>query len=346
MFFNIIIVKKILIIRFSSIGDIIQCMAVTGGFKNHHPKTELHWVVRKDLASLIKIDPRIDKIWEFDRELGMLGLLKLAFQLKKEGYSHIYDAHSNIRSNIVKTILNPLNLSSSKLITRRKHRIKRILLFKFGINKLPNPFRAFESFRSPIRKWDINNFETPDSNWVFPDEIENKCSKLINGYTQNTVTLVPSAAHDLKKWPVKYWQEVITQLSDKKFIILGGPDDHFCEDIRSVAPNRVLNLTGKTTLHESFYITSKANYVLSGDTGFLHAADLFNKHGIALIGPSAFGYPSGRNMKVFEIELTCKPCSKDGSTNCKIKEIKKCLIDIKPKKVIKEIAAHFEHNIR
>lgn len=329
--------KKILIIRFSSIGDIIQCMSITGGFKNAEQNVELHWVVRKDLASLIKIDPRIDKIWEFDRDLGMSGLIKLAFKLKAEGYTHVYDAHSNIRSNILKLILKPLGIGSSKLVTRRKNRIKRILLFKFGINKLPNPFKAFESFRSPLYKWGINNFYTPNNNWVFPDDITKHCEELISGFTENTVTLVPSAAHDLKKWPVKYWQEVIQNLPNLKFIILAGPQDTFTEEIKNAAPDRVLNLAGKTSLHESFCITSKANFVLSGDTGFLHAADLFNKPGIALIGPSAFGYPSGEKMKVFEVELPCKPCSKDGSTDCKIKEIKKCLMDITPDSVVAEI---------
>lgn len=333
--------KKVLIIRFSSIGDIIQCMSVTGGFKNKESNVELHWVVRKDLASLLKIDPRIDKIWEFDRELGFSGVIKLAKELKAEGFTHIYDAHSNIRSNILKFIIKPFGIGKPKLVTRYKHRFKRFLLFKFGINKLPNPFKAFESFRSPLYPWGINNFYTPDNNWVFPEKTVAKCSSLINGFTENTITLVPSAAHDLKKWPVKYWRQVIKDLSNYMFIILAGPDDTFCEKIKEEAPNRVLNLAGKTTLHESFCITSMANFVLSGDTGFLHAADLFNKPGIALIGPSAFGYPSGEKMKVFEVDLPCKPCSKDGSTSCKIKDTKKCLLDIKPEKVVLTIEQHF-----
>ncbi len=337
------VLEKVLIIRFSSIGDIIQCMSVTGGIKNKQPNVELHWVVRKDLASLLRIDPRIDKIWEFDRELGFSGLIKLARALKAQGYTHIYDAHSNIRSNILKFIIKPFGIGKPKLVTRYKHRIKRILLFKFGINKLPKPFKAFESFRSPLYKWGINNFYTPDNNWIFPEPIIEKCTQLIEGFRENTIVFVPSAAHDLKKWPVKYWRDVIHGLPDYKFIILAGPQDTFCEKIKEAAPNRVLNLAGKTTLHESFCITSMANFVLSGDTGFLHAADLFNKPGIALIGPSAFGYPSGEKMKVFEVELDCKPCSKDGSTSCKIKETKKCLLDIKPERVISSIEQHFSN---
>jgi heptosyltransferase-2 len=316
-------------------------MSVTGGFKNHHPNSEIHWIVRKDLASLLKIDPRIDHIWEFDRKAGIRGLMKLAFHLKNEGYTHIYDAHSNIRSTILKFILCPFNLCNwntrPKLVTRRKNRLKRLLLFKFRINLLPKPFRSFESFRKPLNKWNITNFYTPDSNWKFSKEVESKCADIMQYLPSKTITLVPSAAWELKKWPVHYWQKLITLLPDFHFVILAGPQDTFCEEIKRISPERVINLAGKTSLLESFCITDHSKYVVSGDTGFLHAADLFNKSGIALIGPTAFGYPSGKKMKVFERNLPCQPCSKDGSRKCKLKETKKCLTDIRPELLVKEI---------
>ncbi|MCW3806401.1 glycosyltransferase family 9 protein [Plebeiibacterium marinum] len=333
--------KKVLIIRLSSIGDIIQCMSVTGGFKNFNPDCELHWIVRKDLASLLRIDPRIDQLIEFDRKEGMLGLIKLAFKLKKEGYTHIYDAHSNIRSNILKAILNPLGMGC-KVITRRKNRFKRLLLFKFRINLLPKPFRAFESFRNPVYKWDINNFYTPHNNWIFPKETEDKCNKLLFNQPAKTITLVPSAAWELKRWPVDYWKKLITLLPDFHFNILAGPEDTFCQDIVDAAPTRVLNLAGKTSLLESFCITAKSPYVVSGDTGFLHAADLFNIPGCAIIGPTAFGYPTGEKMKIFERNLPCQPCSKHGDTTCKLKENKKCLTDITPEQIVEEIKLNLE----
>ncbi len=328
--------KKILIIRFSSIGDIIQCMSVTGGFKNHHPNCEVHWIIRKDLASLLKIDPRIDKLIEFDKKKGIVGLIKLAFRLKQEGYSHIYDAHSNIRSNVLKIILCSFGFNS-KLITRRKSRFKRMLLFNFRINLLPKPFRAFKSFRDPLKKWNITNFFTDNNNWVFPEETEKKCSELLNNQPSKTITLVPSAAWELKRWPINYWQKVVELLHDFHFNIIAGPNDNFCQEIANVDKSRVFNLAGKTSLLESFCITSKSKYVISGDTGFLHAADLFNVPGCAIIGPTAFGYPTGEKMKIFEMNLPCQPCSKHGNTKCKLKEIKKCLVDITPEQIVQEI---------
>ncbi|WP_430814277.1 glycosyltransferase family 9 protein [Carboxylicivirga sp. RSCT41] len=335
---------KILIIRLSSIGDIIQCMSVVTGLKNKFPNAEIHWVVRADMQSLVKIDPRIDTIWAFDRKEGFGGVFKLGAELKKEKFDLIYDAHSNIRSNILKLVLCPFGFckifNKNKLVTRRKDRFKRFLLFQFGINKLPKPFRALASFQTPLAKWEVNEFNTPFENWAFPPETEQKIEELVLSnipQDQKWVALVPSAAWELKRWPVKYWQDLVKTRHDLHFIVLGGPGDDFCEDIRSTAPERVINLAGKTSLMESFCTVWHAPYVISGDTGFLHAADLFQKPGQAIIGPTAFGYPSNPKMKIMEVDLPCRPCTKDGSTKCKIKEERKCLMDITPRMVAEAI---------
>ncbi len=335
---------KILVIRLSSIGDIIQCMSVVTGLKNKYPNAEIHWVARADMASLVRIDPRINKIWEFDRKEGFSGVFKLGAKLKAEKYDLIYDAHSNIRSNILKLVLCPLGICNlvqkNKLITRHKDRIKRLLLFKLGINLLPQPFKALDSFRNPIRKWEVNEFNTPFSNWQFPQSVQDKIDSLVLSQIpegKKWVALVPSAAWELKRWPVSYWQQLIELRPDLYFVVLGGPSDTFCEDIKSAAPDRVINLAGKSSLMESFCTVWHASFVISGDTGFLHAADLFQKNGLALIGPTAFGYPSGPNMKVMEVDLPCRPCTKDGNAKCKLKEIKKCMMDITPQQVAANI---------
>ncbi|MCU4155161.1 glycosyltransferase family 9 protein [Carboxylicivirga sp. A043] len=335
---------KILIIRLSSIGDIIQCMSVVTGLKNTFPNAQIHWVVRSDMQSLVKIDPRIDKAWAFDRKEGFGGVFKLGAELKKEKFDLIYDAHSNIRSNILKLVLCPFGIcnlmNKNKLVTRHKDRFKRFLLFNFGINKLPKPFRALASFQTPLAKWNVKAFNTPFENWAFPRETEQKIEELVLANLpegQKWVALVPSAAWELKRWPVKYWQKLVELRQDLHFVVLGGPGDDFCEEIRSVAPERVINLAGKTSLMESFCTVWHAPYVISGDTGFLHAADLFQKPGQAIIGPTAFGYPSNPKMKIMEVDLPCRPCTKDGSTKCKIKEERKCLMDITPRMVADSI---------
>ena len=337
--------KKFLIIRFSSIGDIIQCMTAVDGILNHYPDAEIHWIARKDMASFLAMDQRIHKIWGFDRKRGFKGLLKQAKDLKKEKFDFIYDAHSNIRSIILKTVLVPrwkrwFNIGP-KFTMRSKERIKRILLFKFRIDRFPMPFRGMLSFRKPLEKWGINDYSKVNEDWFFPLDLKQKMDEDIftqlKGEKSKLITLVPSAAWIMKRWPVSHWQKLVQLLPDYHFMILAGPDDVFCEEIESAAPERVLNLRGKTNLLESCYLVLKSNLVISGDTGFLHAADKFNVKALSLMGPTAFGFTTGEHIKTLEVDMKCRPCTKDGSGKCSQKIYQQCMVDITPEWVAKEV---------
>ena len=87
------------------------------------------------------------------------------------------------------------------------------------------------------------------------------------------------------------------------FVVIGGPDDAFCEEIAQTDPQRVVNLAGRTNLSESFYVVFRAEKVVSGDTGFLHAADVFRRSTVALLGPTAFGYPTNNEVVVLVSDL-------------------------------------------
>lgn len=327
---------KFLIIRFSSIGDIIQCMGIIGGIRERFEDVEIHWITRKDMVGTLSMDSRIDKIWAFDKAAGLSGLLSMAADLRKEHFDYIYDAHSNIRSNILKLILSPIPFVKPHVALRSKERGKRFLLFNFGINRFDKPFRGVVSFQKPLKKWGITHFPNDYNDWHFPEEI---ISKYENFVTKDTVTLVPSANWEMKRWPVSHWKALISLLPNYKFIILAGPSDTFCEEIRNVAPERVVNLAGRTSLMESCYLVSRSNLVISADTGFMHAADLFRVPALALMGPTAFGFPTGPTVEVLEINLPCRPCTKDGRGKCKQAVYQKCMVDITPKQIADRVIA-------
>ncbi|PXX97055.1 glycosyltransferase family 9 protein [Marinifilum breve] len=337
--------KKFLIIRFSSIGDIIQCMTAVDGILNHYPDAEIHWIARKDMSSFLAMDQRIHKVWGFDRQNGFEGILKQAKLLKQEKFDYIYDAHSNIRSLILKSVLVPIWKRylgiGPKFTMRSKERFKRILLFKFGIDCFPMPFKGMLSFRKPLEKWGIKDYSKFNEDWFFPTELKEKMEqqvfKNLKGDKRKLVTLVPSAAWQMKRWPVSHWQKLVDLLPDYHFMILAGPDDMFCKEIVEVAPERVLNLSGKTNLLESCYLVQKSNLVVSGDTGFLHAADKFKIPALSLMGPTAFGFTTGDHIKTLEVDMKCRPCTKDGSGKCKMNIYQQCMVDITPKWLADEV---------
>lgn len=325
---------KFLIIRFSSIGDIIQCMGVIGGIRERFPEAEIHWVTRKDMSSILAMDQRIDKIWAFDKSKGFSGLQEMARELKRERFDYIYDAHSNIRSNILKLKLGSFPGCKPHITVRSKQRWKRFLLFRLGINRFEWPFRGVVSYRKPLRKWGITQFPDSYTDWHFPAEFPEKLDALIG---PKTITLVPSANWEMKRWPVDHWKRLITLLPDNDFIILAGPGDTFCEEIKAAAPERVNNLAGKTSLLESCYLVRQSHMVVSADTGFLHAADLFRVPALALMGPTAFGFPTGPTAEILETDLPCRPCTKDGRGKCKQCVYQRCMVEITAERVAEKV---------
>jgi ADP-heptose:LPS heptosyltransferase len=218
-----------------------------------------------------------------------------------------------------------------KILVRSKNRFRRWLLFKFRMNALPKPFRGVASFQKPLLKWLSDEEVKAPQFFVDPTALAKAQETL--GSAGKVISLVPSAAWEMKRWPIEHWQKLILELQFENFVLLGGPEDKFCEQIRSVAPDRVKNLAGQLSLQESAAISSLSKLVVSNDTGILHVADQLGVPTIALIGPTAFGYPYHQNSQVAEIELWCKPCSKDGRGKCINDLYKRCLVEVTPSKV-------------
>lgn len=304
---------------------------------------DVHWITRSDLTPMLSTNPNLHKIWSYDKKTGLLGLFKMVALLRQEKFDYVYDAHQNVRSFIVRALLGiPRLKRGMKLAVRRKKRIARFRFFQFNVRSaLPMPFKAVRSFQAPLASWGLDFKKEYSTEWKFTDEVVARGKELVCTVFDEgkCITIVPSAAWELKRWPVEYWQELVRSMPDYRFVIIAGPDDLFTKEIEAVAPDRVINLAGKTSVLESFYIISKSNIVVSADTGFLHAADLFHINAIALMGPTAFGHPTGSSVKVLEINsLRCRPCTKAGNTSCMMpNEYRACLLDIKPKQVVKAI---------
>ncbi len=320
-------IKKILIIRFSSFGDIIHCRSILKPLKEEGVG-EISWLVRADLVGALEKEPNLDNLIPFERKAGLLGLIKLAWNLRKNHYDVLYDAHNNIRSLVVRLIV---GLWGPKVIVRPKERWKRFLLFKFGINRFPKPFRGMVSYWQPMRKALGFKGSLSPKEWPLePDPHEKEILK-------DRIVLVPATAWPMKSWPVENWKKLVEILGKEKFVILGGPTDNFCEDIKKVAPERVENWAGCYGLRESCTFAAHADFIVTADTGLQQVADLAGRKGISLIGPTAFGFPTMGTLKVLEADLPCRPCSKDGSGKCSREVYQECMTLLTPEMVAKEI---------
>lgn len=342
---------KILIIRFSSFGDVTQALSIPTKLaelsRDHEKGVEIHWVTRQDLAPLLEGHPYLTRIWELNRKDGLIGLFRLIRALKKEKFSHIYDAHNNLRSHVIGWFLRPpLALSRIFLppafLRKSQKRWKRFLLFKLRINKYEQPFSGQRDLLEPLEHWGLSR-ELPPAPQLFvqPDALKKLKHLLQERNFSSFVCLAPSAAYPLKRWPLDHFKKLIQLNPQEKFVCLGGPEDRFIEELVSVAPERVYNLAGLLSLQESTAAISLGKGLVTNDTGLLHVGEQLGKKTIALMGPAPFGFPSRQSTKIMEINLECRPCSKHGQGPCVNEKFHRCLVDITPEQVHREMNQWF-----
>ncbi|AGH95220.1 glycosyltransferase family 9 protein [Pseudobdellovibrio exovorus] len=324
---------KILIIRFSSIGDLTQALSIPSFIRSYVPNAEIHFVTRQDLSSLLENHPNIDRIWTLDRRDGFRGLIQLIKKLNQENFTHIYDAHNNLRSALIRFFVH-----SKKTLVRPMMRIKRFLLLEYHINLFEKPFSGQRDLIKPLEKWGMP-FRLPPTPQLFLNE---SIRQSVETPDEDFVALVPSAAYFLKRWPIEYWDELIKLNPSKKFVVLAGPEDNFTSVLNQ--NSNVLNLTGKTGLLGSAAVIEKASMTIANDTGLLHFSEQLGKPTIALMGPAPFGFPSRETTLQLERNLKCRPCSKHGQGPCVNVAYHECLRSITPLEVSSRMNQILEQN--
>jgi ADP-heptose:LPS heptosyltransferase len=148
------------------------------------------------------------------------------------------------------------------------------------------------------------------------------------GREMDFVTLAPSAAHPLKRWPLEKWIQLIQMLPQTRFVVLGGKEDQFLVPLQEQFPDRVRVLAGQLTYLESAAAVVRSRALVTNDTGLMHIAEQTGKPCIALMGPAPFGFPSRPTTLVLERNLSCRPCSKHGQGPCRNPIYQECLRSI------------------
>lgn len=327
---------KVLVIRFSSFGDVLQTLSVIGRIHESWPNAEIECVTREEFKPLVEGHPGVTRVWTLKRGAGFAEVWRLGGELKRQKYTHIYDAHNNLRSHIIGWRLNGLLgwrriFNGHKFLRRSIYRIRRFFLFKFRKNFFPQPFSGQFALLEPLVKWGLQ-VTAPAVPQLFL-KAHPSLRGLWPAEWKGFVALAPSAAFPLKRWPLEHWAELIRSGSDYKFILLGGPEDTFLNELVQMDPRRVVNLAGKLTLEESAWVITQADALVANDTGLMHVAEQTGKPCLALMGPAPFGFPSRPTTKIFELNLPCRPCSKHGQGPCVNPEFHKCLKGISPDSV-------------
>lgn len=319
--------EKVLVIRFSSIGDIVLTTPVVRCLKKQIPGCEVHYLTKRKFESVIKANPYIDRIYLYDHDFK--GLIP---ELKAEGFTWIADLHKNYRSAFVKQQLNIASASFSKLNFRKW------LIVNFKWNFLPDIHIVDRYFQAVSEVNVVNDHLGLD--YFLDEKDEVPLNSLPESHRRGFVAVVTGAKHQTKIFPVEKVAEVCRRLA-YPVILLGGKDEAETGDeiVNQTSP-LVFNACGKFHLNQSASIVKNAKCVLSNDTGLMHIAAAFRKPVVSVWGNTVpeFGmYPcfpekNQADQYIAEVKnLKCRPCSKIGHQQCPKKHFK-CMndIDIQP----------------
>lgn len=328
------ILVKFLVIRLSSIGDIVLTTPVVRALKEQVAGAEVHFLVKPAFRQVIQNNPHIDGIHVLKERMS-----DTISELKDEHFDYIIDLHKNLRSRRIKRSLGLVSFTFPKL-NREKW-----LLVNFGINRLPD-VHIVDRYFEAVKLFDVKN-DGKGLDYFLPSEVDEAARNAVNDAGFPFVAFVVGAKHFTKQIPVEKASE-ICRLCPYPVILVGGPDDaENASLIAANAGNHVKNMAGKCSLDGSAYIISKSAVVVSPDTGMMHIAAAFQKRIVSLWGNTipAFGmYPYVDKSLRFEMEITdlkCRPCTKIGFSKCP-KGHFRCMNDIKVQKVLEKISKLIE----
>jgi lipopolysaccharide heptosyltransferase II len=310
--------NHILIVRFSSIGDIILTTAVVRCIRKAYPSARISFLTKKEYAPLVEYNTDINEVIAFDKQAGTGTLIRQVALLKPDW---LVDLHNNIRSNLLRT-----RLRFPEVSTYSKQSFRRQLLIRFGNSFIREAKPVYLKYFDAVQHRKIAYDGAGTSVTVPLPEVNEIRTKLASdGWLANKplVVICPGASFKNKEWIPEKFGKVADRLieSHEAFVVfLGGKADReLCERIIGGMNAKAPNYAGHLSLLGSASLLQMADVVLTNDSGMMHLAQSQKTAVVAIFGPTSrelgfFPFPD--QSKVVEKELSCRPCTTKGLNHC------------------------------
>jgi len=336
---------KLLIIRFSSIGDIVLTSPVVRCVKKQLRNVEIHYLTKEKFQKVVQHNPYIDKIHVLAHSWELM-----IHELKLEEFDHIIDLHHNLRTLRVKQALGRPSNSFNKL------NLQKYVYVNLKWNIMPR-VHIVDRYLETVEPFGVTN-DHAGLEYFIAEREKVKTHDIPVSHLAGYIGIVIGAAHNTKKYPVHKLKELCSKL-EHPVILLGGKEDEPAgKEIASVDPVKIYNACGKFTINESADLVQRSKLIVTNDTGLMHIATAFKKPVISLWGntvPSFGMYPyygtsylnsfaqragDGYQKLPYEFlqvnKLSCRPCSKIGYDKCPRKHFK-CMENIGVAEVLNAI---------
>jgi ADP-heptose:LPS heptosyltransferase len=296
-------VKRILVITLSNIGDVVLTLPVLGALKENFREALIDVVVGTRAKEIFEVDPRIDKMYVYDKSLSMFGKLKFLLDLRKVKYDLVID----LRNSLLSFLLRP-RFSGKPALDLPKgviHKIDAHLLKvkSLGLSPASDPYRIW------ISQIDADNARKILKKKGISDSDEFIC-------------VSPGAKSHIKRWPEGNFAKVCDKLIDKlsaeggsasggkiKIVFVGdAPDRAICERILNRMRSYAISVAGETNLRELAWCIKRARLLITNDSAPLHIAGSVGTPSVAIFGPTDYRKYGPREGTALRKELHCSPC--------------------------------------
>ena len=319
--------SRILIIRFSSIGDVILTTPVLRAIKEKYPDATLDFLVLDRFKDAIKGNPDIDNLLIFQKEKykGLSGIFHYYQHLKNKKYDLIIDLHSKIRSIIISKLI------KGPVLRYKKRSWWKAVCVKMRLTTYHVDDTIIRNYFAPLKKIGIF-YSTEKLYFSFSPKDLAKIAEF-----DNFVVMAPGAANNTKKWPKEYFGALGKKINEN-ILLIGGKDEfEDLEEIKDIIGPKCMNLAGRLSLKESGALLSKADFVITNDSGPFHMARGVGAKTFVIFGPTdpdMFEY--SKNSVLLFAGVKCSPCSLHGDSICPKKHFE-CMRSLTPEKVYQVI---------
>lgn len=318
-------IKHILIIRLSSLGDILLTTPLLRALKKKFSDGEISFLCRREYLQAIETNPNISQCFKLDVGVNEEEIIK---EIQKFNFDLIIDLQNNFRS---RNILKNLNVPVYRF---RKPTIKKFLLVNFKLNFFKHYLSIPELYAKSVPELELDE----DGVELYPPESYNSSLSPDEKY----IGFIPGSKHFTKRWPDEYFTQLGKLLNKYGYTIavFGGKDDSgICAGISSKI-TKAKNLCNDNDLYQMAADMKMCSLIIGNDSGLMHAASSMYVPLIVLFGSSVeeFGFaPYKKESVILQNEsIKCRPCSHYGKDQCP-KSHFKCMIDLTPNLVFEKI---------
>ncbi len=310
---------RVLVIRLSSLGDILLTTPVLRLLREHCPAARIDFLTKATYQDVLCANPCVDRLVLL--EPGQ-GLRETLHSLRQTRYDVVVDLQRTLRSRLLYH-----GLRAQRKLTYAKRTLRRALLVHLGWNTLRAMTPVPELYSAALRRLGITAPLPPLEMYLTAASQDAMCSYLTQELPESVgrplLVVAPGARWSTKQWPVERFAAVAQELAQAQraaVVVLGGPEDALlaqalCQRLR--VP--VLNSTGKLSLMHTAALLQQCHLLLSNDSGLMHMATALRVPVVAIFGPTVqeFGfYPFKAWAQVVSAALPCRPCSTKGSRRC------------------------------